>query len=101
MWDAILSLTESETVDERWTFLGYDVADGGLLSCLSNFGYTLDSAPVLRAQWSLLLNEFHLFVEPDRAMEFKTLTDARVREHAPFFIFGLYLIEGNRTTFQP
>ena len=93
MWDSVLSPTEPGSMDEHWTFLGYDIADGGLLSCLSNCGYSSDSAPLLRDEWSPLLNERHLFVDLQKAVEFKTLTDARVEEHAPFFVFGLYVVE--------
>jgi len=39
-----------------------------------------------------LLNEHHLFNEIDPARLFKEWADRRVPEHAPFFVFGLYIV---------
>lgn len=46
--------------EEGWRFLGFDVADGGFISGLSNCGYTDAEAASLRSQWAGLLNEHHL-----------------------------------------
>ncbi|QRK05845.1 hypothetical protein JQX13_37765 [Archangium violaceum] len=56
-------------------------------------GYTESEAPGLRAQWSGHLNEHHLLGDLGRALEFRDASDERVPEHAPFFVFGLWLIE--------
>ncbi len=40
--------------------------------------------------WGPHLNEDHLFTDPDQACAFREASDARVREHAPFFVYGLY-----------
>ena len=37
----------------------------------------------------------HLAKAVEDVFEFRTLTDARVAEHAPFFVLGLYWIEGD------
>jgi hypothetical protein len=72
--------------------LGYDIADDVFLSGLSNCGYTDAEKAALRPRWAARLNRFHLLDQVDAASEFKALTEARVPEHAPFFIFGLYLL---------
>ncbi|PTL76850.1 hypothetical protein DAT35_47090 [Vitiosangium sp. GDMCC 1.1324] len=82
--------------EEGWKLLGYDVADGGLISGLSNCGYTEAEAASLRAKWAGHLNEHHLLGDLERALEFREVSDRRVPEHAPFFVFGLWLIEEHR-----
>jgi hypothetical protein len=85
-WD-----TAPEAVDAAWTLLGYDVSDAALLSGLSNCGYD-DERPRLQAAWAEHLNEHHLFRDATRADGFRAETDARVPEHAPFFVYGLYRV---------
>ena len=79
--------------DPMWTLLGYDVGDGSLLSGLANCGYEPAEAEALRARWAPYLNENHLFTDPARADEFRAISNQRVSAHAPFFVYGLYLIE--------
>jgi hypothetical protein len=38
-------------------------------------------------------NEGHLFDHLAPTTEFKDFSNERVKEHAPFFIFGIWLIE--------
>jgi hypothetical protein len=75
-----------------WTFLGYDVSDGSLLSGLTNCGYTQDEKrnPPATAED---LNRHHLFDSLKQADKFRTYSDNRVKEHAPFLVYGLYLVE--------
>jgi hypothetical protein len=75
---------------EDFHFLGYDVADGGYISGLSNCGYTEDEIRELGPVWKDRLNEFGLIGDLDHALEFKEMTEERVAEHAPFYVFGLY-----------
>ena len=75
-----------------WKHLGYDVADGSLLSGLSNCGYTAEEREPLRKRFAQCLNRFHLFDELDPAFAFKDETNTRVPEHKPFFVYGLYRI---------
>lgn len=42
------------------------------------------------ARWDPHLNGRHLFANPGQARAFREASDVRVREHAPFFIYGLY-----------
>lgn len=75
--------------------LGYDVSDRFLLSGLSNCAYHEDELAALKPVWSPHLNEHHLFTDVDKAHEFKVLTSDRVKEHAPFFVFGLYALDSH------
>ncbi len=79
--------------DRSWQLLGFDVSDGSLLSGLSNCGYTAAEGQLLRPTWGPLLNESHLFPDTTRAFEYREITNARVPKHAPFFVFGLYLMQ--------
>ncbi|MGH9657014.1 MAG: hypothetical protein ACRD96_00630, partial [Bryobacteraceae bacterium] len=75
-----------------WRLLGYDVSDGSLVSGLSNCGYRDDEKSGMRPQWGPHLNEHHLFDDPVRAAEFARLCGERIKEHAPFFVYGLHVI---------
>jgi hypothetical protein len=77
---------------EDWTLLGYDVSDHSLLSGLSNCGYLEEEKRRFEKQWGEHLNHYHLFTEVEPAVEFREVSDRRVPEHAPFFVYGLYLI---------
>jgi|SRR5215469_2481513 len=76
----------------EWIRLGYDVSDGSLLSGLSNCAYTDVERDILRQEWGRRLNRYHLFEESDRASRFREITNRRVPEHAPFFVYGLYSV---------
>lgn len=69
---------------------GYDVADYFLLSGLTNCGSPQWTDPQV---WSSVLNQYHLFQDADTAVGFKAEADKHVPEHAPFFVFALWLIE--------
>ena len=77
--------------DPGWSFLGYDVADPSI-SGLSNCGYSEEERRELAPVWGPRLNSHHLLEDLDHAFEFRDLTNARVPEHAPFFVIGLWLI---------
>lgn len=72
-------------------FVGYDIADYYLLSGLMNCGFTEEERQ-RAARWIPHLNRRHLFDSYEPAMAFKHETDDRVPEHAPFFVFGLWLL---------
>src|ERR1700733_6448871 len=86
-----LAPTAPERPDTAWQFLGFDVADGGFISGLSNCGYD-EERDGLAAEWARHLNRYHLFDDLQRAFKFRGLTNVRVPEHAPFFVIGLWLI---------
>jgi hypothetical protein len=81
--------------DPAWAFLGYDVSDKWLLSGLSDCGYGTDETEIqiLRDTYASHLNEHHLFDAIKPAVDFMHVSDERVRAHAPFFVFGLWLIK--------
>lgn len=89
-WSAVLNphLSVSE-IPNDWQFLGYDVADRYMLSGLSNCGYSVDEKVALQEQWSYRLNEYGLLMSLEDAIEFKNLTNERVPEHTPFYIYSL------------
>jgi hypothetical protein len=82
------------TPEVSWPFLGYDVADSALISGLSNCGFVpgIDDSAALRAKWASRLNDHGLFVEWTQATAFRKEIGIRLPEHAPFFVFGLWLI---------
>ena len=73
-----------------WEFLGYDVADSGMTSALMNCGFQPFERAALRRDWADGLNEHGLFPTLDDADAFRSLNDARIAEHAPFFVFALH-----------
>jgi len=88
-----LEPTEPAFPQPGWEWLGFDVADGSLLSGLTECGYEEDEdIEGDRKSWSGKLNRHHLFNEEDAAFDFVELVSARVPEHAPFFVFGLYRV---------
>jgi hypothetical protein len=82
-------------INPTWDLLGYDIADDGDISGLSNCGYGSDEAKSLRTRWGSRLNTYHLFDDLNQALEFKIVSDARVPEHAPFAVYGIYLVENH------
>lgn len=87
---------EPSTVQPGWRWLGYDVADLWGLSGLMNCGFSPDEdIEALRARWSPKLNGFHLFDSLEDAHDFKELSNRRVAEHAPFYVDGIWLAEGD------
>lgn len=90
-WEAFTP-PEPERPLTDWALLGYDVADGALLSGLSNCGYAPRDLEPLRQRFGQHLNRFHLFDAIGQALAFKDETNKRVPEHAPFFVYGLYRV---------
>lgn len=88
MWASLAAPTPA-SLPQECVFLGYDVADEGFISGLSNCGYEADELH-LRGGWERSLNEWHLFPLRKQAVKFQRMTDQRVEEHAPFCIYGLY-----------
>lgn len=90
----LTTLAKPVAIDDGWKFLGYDVADLGCLSGLMNMGFLsdYDDVEALRARWGPQLNAFHLFDDPEPAEEFKSFSDQRVKEHAPFYVIGIWRV---------
>jgi hypothetical protein len=80
------------SVEPTWQFLGFDIADGSSISGLSNCGYAENEAATLRPRWAHRLNDHGLFSNVDDALAFRQVANDRVPEHAPFFVFGLWVL---------
>ncbi len=80
----------SATPPDGWTLLGYDVADQGMTGGLANCGYDAAEKPDWQRRWTPLLNDYGLLTTIDAAAAFAAASDARVPEHAPFFVYGLW-----------
>lgn len=87
----VLACTPS-TIDPTARALGWDVADNGLTSGLSNCGYRDDEVEGLRRRFAASLADNGLFTELAAAEAFRALADARVPEHAPFLVHRLYAL---------
>ncbi len=72
------------------SLLGYDVADGSLVSGLCNCASDTTTMRELQTSWSSSVNEYGLIETLDNAIRFRSIADARVPEHSPFWIFGIY-----------
>ena len=72
------------------TLLGYDVADPGRTSGLTNCGYTEEEHRTLAPVWGPRLNSFGLFSSLDDAAAFRQICNDRVPEHAPFWVYALW-----------
>jgi len=92
MWEPFLSSTTPISLSPTWTFLGYDISDMGFLSGLSNCGYKTEERESLMERYVSSLNRYHLFSNLSDATKFRDLTNLRVSEQAPFFVYGLYQI---------
>ena len=86
-----LPYESSETLSTfGWTHLGYDIADEWLTSGLMNCSYHLSSKAHFSLKFATCLNQHGLFTDRSAAIEFCEETNTRVREHAPFLVFGLW-----------
>ena len=75
-----------------WTCLGYDVADEGMISGISNCEYSAEEKASLN-HFGTLINCHHLFDDLEIADQFRVLTNLRVPEHSPFSVYCLYHIQ--------
>jgi len=92
VWPNVAPLGKAP-IDLSWKLLGLDIGDGAMISGLSNCGYNAEEAEQLRLFWSNQLNDHHLFTNLHQANDFRAMTEQRVPEHAPFFVYGLYQVQ--------
>lgn len=87
----IYSTTEPKIVPDSAGLLGLDIASAGLAwSGLSNCGYSVEERARLRPEWQGRINDFGLLRSEEDALVFKEITNTRVPEHAPFWVYRLY-----------
>ncbi|MCI0711643.1 MAG: hypothetical protein L0154_15920, partial [Chloroflexi bacterium] len=79
-------------IESDWEFLGYDVSDKFLLSVLTNCGYSEEESGSFGQMYADHLNEYHLFTDLNMAINFRSRSDERVKEHSPFCIYGIYAL---------
>jgi hypothetical protein len=86
----LCSTTEPRFVPDGGICLGCDVADSGFWSGLSNCGYSEEERKRLRPVWQSKINDFGLLQTEQDAQIFREMTDTRVPDHAPFWVYKLY-----------
>lgn len=69
--------------------LGFDVADEYFYSALFNCGFGSEKGDLAK-RFGSILNEHGLFDFPGDATAYSERADARVRDHAPFRVFGIW-----------
>jgi hypothetical protein len=84
---------EASAVPAKADILGFDVATPAPISGLSNCGYTQEEVQQLRAEWGHRLNVYGLLESVDHAVQFREMTNKRVPEHAPFYVYKLFRVE--------
>lgn len=82
------SLNEGDAAPSEWLTVGFDVADADFISGLMNCGYNEKEREELR-RWAKELNDYGLLADFEAADDFRRMTDRRVPEHAPFFVYRL------------
>ena len=83
----VVQIVEPDWSD--WKLLGFDVGDEMRISGLCNCGYKSSEFDQLRP-WKHKLNAHGLFSELEDAIAFVDVTNERVKEHAPFYAYGLF-----------
>lgn len=81
---------EASAVPAGADILGFDVATPAPISGLCNCAYDLSEVHRLRAEWGPKLNVHGLLKSVDDAMRFREMTNKRVPEHAPFYVYKLF-----------
>ncbi len=89
---------EPQDASKDWTLLGYDVADYELYSGLSDGGITDALSTQIKADWIEHLNEFHLFSNPETAIDYIDFANARNPSHRPYHVYALYLVQTMRAS---
>ncbi|WP_152051610.1 hypothetical protein [Tautonia marina] len=78
--------------EPTWKCIGYDVANSGFTSAISNCGMSDDERVPLRKLWSDRLNSFGLFESVADANRYCADANQRIEGDGPFFVFELHLI---------
>jgi len=83
-------------IDPGWSFFGYEVSDDSAFSYLLTVRTVeaLEAPASLRKRWGPSLNRWHLFDEFAEARSFKEYNNQAHSPYAPFFVYGVWLVEG-------
>jgi len=91
--EALLMPCNPSFIDNKWRSLGFDIADNGLISGLSNCGFLKEvgeDIDEIRHDLCPRLNKYGLFDCFNDADEFRIWSNNRMPEHFPFLIHQLY-----------
>jgi hypothetical protein len=89
----VLSAGQPRRPPTDWVSLGFDVADTGLVSAISNCGFVDDQErATLRGRWAGRLNTGGLLSTVADAREYCSEADRRVPEHAPFAVHEILVV---------
>jgi len=89
--DKIKFLDSTHTLKEKIVFFyGYDIADGLLFSALSDCSFSEEERKRFHDLFSNDLNRYGLFENKLKAIDYCKLSNNRIPEHAPFYVFGIY-----------
>lgn len=77
-------------VNDKWTFLGYDVQDSGptFWEGLGDGAYPDEIQLPLKEKWGKHLNKYHLFDDQELALEYCDWQEKA--ENHYYFVYGLY-----------
>lgn len=89
----------NDSTEQKWQFVGFDVADNGFESAVAGMGHVdlIDDSPAFRKdrlEYGKHLNKYHLFDLLNKAISFCDFENKRVPEHSPFFPFGIWVFAG-------
>ncbi len=97
-WHAITGCTvRPANQRNEWELLGYDVANSGFTSALSNCGRQPHEQREAEARWGKYLNDFGLFKIASDATYFCEDANKRLSSDGPFYVYELFLIWGALT----
>lgn len=72
-------------------FIGYDIADEGLTSSISNCGYSEAEIVFAKSRYAKKINKHGLFDDLLVAKGFLEYSLRRMPEHSSFYVYGLFL----------
>ncbi|MHC4156238.1 MAG: hypothetical protein ACYST6_15145 [Planctomycetota bacterium] len=80
---------------EAWRLVGYDINSRYNECCLTGTCFEGDEEHIrsLQNRWGPYLNEYHLFMDIEQAIEFRDLQNREHTNDAPHFVYGIWLIK--------
>lgn len=94
-WRAIYPTAfPASQLDPAWPLLGFDAANSGMLSALTNCGRTGPLADATRQTYGSRLTEHGLLKEEADAVKFAEEANRWAQGDGPFYAFAIYLVWG-------
>lgn len=84
----------ADQLDPTWPLLGYDAANSGMLSALTNCGRSGTLRDATRAAWADRLTDHGLLKEASDAVKFADEANVWARSDGPFYAFAIFLVWG-------